>query len=96
VPPAHFALLIFEIGSLFLPKQAWTLLLFYTSYCSWEWQVYQKNVQPFPWTWGLINLFFFSWLTWNLQISINHVAGMTGIPPYTALRLFLEVVVKSG
>jgi hypothetical protein len=73
-----FSLVILEIGSHFLPKLAWTLiLLFYASHYTWD----DRHVPPCPtffhWD-GVLQTFFLPRLVWNYD------------PPYLSLPSTLD------
>jgi hypothetical protein len=67
---SFFVLVIFEIGSHFLPGLAWTtILLFYTSCCTWD----DRYVPPHP-AFSVemrVLLTFLPWLAWNFLVSAS-------------------------
>jgi hypothetical protein len=72
---ALFALAILEIGSSFLTRLAWTVILFYASH--WFWDDKHTNMSSFfPLRWGLTKLVM-SRLAWNpiLPISPTPIAS---------------------
>jgi hypothetical protein len=61
---SHFYLVILEIGSCFLPRSAWTIILLFMLSAIAGISGRNHHSQLFPLRWGLTNFFFFLlWLT---------------------------------
>jgi hypothetical protein len=86
MPPAFLSLVILETGSCFLPWLARTLiLLFYTSYSTWDDRHSPLCPVFFPEMWSLEH-FCLGWPeTVILLILAFCIAGMTGVSHYNLL-----------
>jgi hypothetical protein len=77
----HFALVILEIGSHFLPRLAWTtILLFHTIHHHWYDRYIPSHAAFLHWDAGIMNFFCLGWpWTLILQISASKIDRITGI-----------------
>jgi hypothetical protein len=74
IPPAHFALVILEIGSFFMPQQVWTIVF--------QFMHPAKMIGMLNHTQLLVEIGSCEvlWkLAWNLPISVSQVDGIKGM-----------------